>query len=156
MPGLAALLHPTWSGGLGMSFAIQVGCTYTSAGSHWKSSIASLKWRLRYTRLFASLSCSYSHDMQPMPPGMAMTMLQSLLTSFCRSFLEHAWRNRGNESSILVKRVTQWEGSSMVPATVSMSQPSTTLVTFHNLSPFRSFFRKIGSIFHLLSPSSGV
>ena len=44
-----------------------------------------------------------------------------------------------------------WGGSSIVPMTMSMSHLTTTLVS-HDPSFFRSFFREIGSIFHLSSP----
>ena len=64
IPWQAASQHPTYSGGLGMISAIRVGREHTSAASNQESSMASLKWRLSYTRSFSPLSCSCNHDMQ--------------------------------------------------------------------------------------------
>ena len=82
-------------------------------------------------------------------------MLRSSPTSLWRSFFGHVRRLRGNADRISLRRSMRLGGSSIVPATVSTSQPRMTFTVSRAPSPLSNFFTLMGSFFHLSSCPSG-
>lgn len=146
MPALAASQSPPIAAGFRTTSAIDVGRSCKDLASHSQSASSAWLWRVRWTRPFLSArtSASCMCEKRPSDPGSATVMLRSSPMSCRQALREHRVRDWKDVMSSM-SRSARCGGNSMVPLTLSTSQPRSTFVVAQHESPLRSFFTLTGS-----------